>query len=236
VREILNALREAGWTVGVHNDYRQQGELKTFWMFTHPTGVFLKTEGLVAEEEKILAELLERATKLIRLATPEAKLTAPSPQQAAPAPTTEQRGVMERCMARIVNGGSKTKDPRSWGEGEMLRYFACLRECVRDMPAPNYTAKDRMNMRRLVGWLKPVRARKLLEFVIFNWPELQEAYGLRGACTVTFVYACRETLLDALDHGIRHGRTAGLEDSDDDRTHRSDFADDGAPRQQRAFG
>jgi len=34
---MLRILRENGWMVGVHNDYRQGGKLMTFWLFTHPS-------------------------------------------------------------------------------------------------------------------------------------------------------------------------------------------------------
>lgn len=30
----VGELRKAGWSVAVHNDYRQDGESKTFWLFT----------------------------------------------------------------------------------------------------------------------------------------------------------------------------------------------------------
>jgi hypothetical protein len=42
---MLRLLREAGWMVAVHNDYRQDGKLFTFWMFTHTCGKFLKGEA-----------------------------------------------------------------------------------------------------------------------------------------------------------------------------------------------
>jgi len=42
---MLRILRENGWMVGVHNDYRQGGKLMTFWLFTHPSGRWLKGEG-----------------------------------------------------------------------------------------------------------------------------------------------------------------------------------------------
>lgn len=48
--DMLHDLRAAGWTVAVHNDYRQQGELHTFWLFTHPSGKYLKGEGRSDEE------------------------------------------------------------------------------------------------------------------------------------------------------------------------------------------
>lgn len=41
----LRALRSDGWTVAVHNDYRLNGEPHTFWLFTHPSGRWLKGEG-----------------------------------------------------------------------------------------------------------------------------------------------------------------------------------------------
>lgn len=34
VEEMLAALRAAGWMVAVHNDYRQNGKLMTFWLLT----------------------------------------------------------------------------------------------------------------------------------------------------------------------------------------------------------
>lgn len=46
-RDALNALseiREAGWAVAVHNDYRQDGKLMTFWLFTKD-GRCVKGEG-----------------------------------------------------------------------------------------------------------------------------------------------------------------------------------------------
>lgn len=42
---LLKELREAGWMVAVHNDYRQDGAFMTFWLFTHPQGFFVKGEG-----------------------------------------------------------------------------------------------------------------------------------------------------------------------------------------------
>lgn len=38
-------LRDAGWSVAVHNDYRQDGKTYTFWLFTHPSGRWVKGEG-----------------------------------------------------------------------------------------------------------------------------------------------------------------------------------------------
>lgn len=47
---MLRILREAEWVVGVHNDYRQNGKLMTFWLFTHPSGRWLKGEGVTDED------------------------------------------------------------------------------------------------------------------------------------------------------------------------------------------
>lgn len=45
VEEMLGDIRSSGWTVPVHNDYHQDGEFFTFWLFTHPDGMWVKGEG-----------------------------------------------------------------------------------------------------------------------------------------------------------------------------------------------
>ncbi len=55
----LAELRERGWRVAVHNDYRQHGEDFTFWLFTHPSGRWVKGEG--ATDEEALEEALAAA-------------------------------------------------------------------------------------------------------------------------------------------------------------------------------
>lgn len=42
---ILAQLRNVGWTVAVHNDYKQDGRLMTFWLLTHASGRYVKGEG-----------------------------------------------------------------------------------------------------------------------------------------------------------------------------------------------
>lgn len=42
---LLAKIRYAGWSVAVHNDYRQAGEAMTFWLFTHPDGRWAKGEA-----------------------------------------------------------------------------------------------------------------------------------------------------------------------------------------------
>lgn len=41
----LERLRKSGWRVGVHNDYKLDGEDRTFWLLTHPSGRYVKGEG-----------------------------------------------------------------------------------------------------------------------------------------------------------------------------------------------
>lgn len=42
---ILGILRDAGWAVAAHNDYRLDGMPRTFWLLTHPGGWYAKGEG-----------------------------------------------------------------------------------------------------------------------------------------------------------------------------------------------
>jgi hypothetical protein len=45
MEKLLADLRAAGWRVAVHNDYRLNGVDMTFWLMTHPSGVYAKGEG-----------------------------------------------------------------------------------------------------------------------------------------------------------------------------------------------
>jgi hypothetical protein len=61
--EMLKKLRDDGWTVASHNDYRLNGESFTFWLFTNMrTGRFVQGEAKTDEEalQNIRIELLER--------------------------------------------------------------------------------------------------------------------------------------------------------------------------------
>ena len=55
----LARLRAAGWTVGVHNDYRLGGVAHTFWLMTHTDGTFMREEGTT--DAGALIRLAERA-------------------------------------------------------------------------------------------------------------------------------------------------------------------------------
>lgn len=47
LEDLLKRLRQSGWMVAVHNDYRLDGVdgSFTFWLFTHGAGVFVRGEG-----------------------------------------------------------------------------------------------------------------------------------------------------------------------------------------------
>lgn len=53
-------LRERGWSVAVHNDYRMMGESYTFWLFTKD-GRAVKGEGRTDGEalDRIRAQLID---------------------------------------------------------------------------------------------------------------------------------------------------------------------------------
>lgn len=61
----LDGLRLSGWMVAVHNDYRLNGELHTFWLLTHPNGRWIKGEGKT-DEEAIQAAALSYKGPLIK--------------------------------------------------------------------------------------------------------------------------------------------------------------------------
>ena len=54
----LEAMRKDGWIVAVHNDYRLNGIPHTFYLFTHPSGVWAKDEGTTDA-----AAIIEAATQ-----------------------------------------------------------------------------------------------------------------------------------------------------------------------------
>lgn len=58
----LHALRQDGWRVAVHNDYRLNGDDMTFWLMTHISGFYLKGEGKT--DMDALMEIDAQARKL----------------------------------------------------------------------------------------------------------------------------------------------------------------------------
>lgn len=61
LEEMLEILRDAGWMVAVHNDYRQSGRSMTFWLFTHPDGRWLKGEA--DSDRQAVMEVMSQAFK-----------------------------------------------------------------------------------------------------------------------------------------------------------------------------
>lgn len=59
VSKTLGRLRKADWAVAVHNDYNLNGKKHTFWLFTHPSGVWIKGEG--RSDRRALAEAEKQA-------------------------------------------------------------------------------------------------------------------------------------------------------------------------------
>lgn len=57
---VPDDIRDAGWMVAVHNDYRLDGELFTFWLFT-------KGERAVKGEGKTDAEALNQIREKLGL-------------------------------------------------------------------------------------------------------------------------------------------------------------------------
>lgn len=45
MEKLLHELRSNSWRVAVHNDYHLNGARMSFWLMTHPSGLYLKGEG-----------------------------------------------------------------------------------------------------------------------------------------------------------------------------------------------
>ena len=52
--ETLAELRKMGWTVAAHHEFEMQKQLRSFWLFTHPCGKWIKAEGAVSSELLVL--------------------------------------------------------------------------------------------------------------------------------------------------------------------------------------
>lgn len=64
MEKALKDLRDSGWRVAIHSDYRQNGLDLTFWLLTHECGVWVKGEGI--SDFAALTECQEQARKLFR--------------------------------------------------------------------------------------------------------------------------------------------------------------------------
>lgn len=64
ITNVLNLLRSANWSVAVHNDYFVNDKPATFWLFTHPSGLWVKGEGWTDGEA--LAQAAKQAADRLR--------------------------------------------------------------------------------------------------------------------------------------------------------------------------
>lgn len=82
-RLSVKLMRNRGWSVAVHNDYKIQDKWFTFWLFTHPDGRYVKGEGVTDEEA-------------IREALKSSISSTPTPPEAASAGAEKGAGEDER--------------------------------------------------------------------------------------------------------------------------------------------
>ena len=64
IEDLIARLRNDGWCVAVHNDYRLHGSRMTFWLWTHPNGTWIKGEGLT--DRDALEQALQAADALAK--------------------------------------------------------------------------------------------------------------------------------------------------------------------------
>ncbi len=50
----LAQLRKMGWLIAEHHEFEVHKQLRTFWLFTHPCGRWIKAEGDVSREVLVL--------------------------------------------------------------------------------------------------------------------------------------------------------------------------------------
>lgn len=99
---VLGGIRDAGWSVAVHNDYRQNGEARTFWLFTHSSGKWRKGEGRT-DNEAIAAMLADLAGGELITATDD-ECCGQHRWNTAPDTPADQRPYCETCPRRIEEG------------------------------------------------------------------------------------------------------------------------------------
>jgi len=100
--EAAKAMRETGWSVAIHNDYRLNGERMTFWLWTHPNGRWVKGEG--ETDEVALGECLRAIPAQPPAATPLTgeDFTAPGPVVAESAATDPRDAALRLARDYIV--------------------------------------------------------------------------------------------------------------------------------------
>jgi hypothetical protein len=218
---MLDALRAEGWSVAVHNDYRQGPEKTrmTFWLLTHESGVWCKGEG--ATDEDALAQARAQAVERLKLSLPKAAaddrlirefLSLP-PKGAGPGP------VVGGVSAQAASLHGLPEDCRKWRERQWLAWFGAVVGALvpgSGPPVVRASMAERTCMRRLVAWLKPLEARAFLEYAVGHWDQLRAAHGITTQVPhVRVMFGFREALVASMRLGV-DGTCAKLS-----RTHRS---------------
>jgi hypothetical protein len=69
IGDYLQFFRDKDWSIAVHNDYMKDGHRHTFYLFTHPSGIFAKGEGLgdLIALENMMTEAISRNSHLQEL-------------------------------------------------------------------------------------------------------------------------------------------------------------------------
>ena len=66
MKEILDAIRAKGWSIAIHNDYKQHDRVFTFYLFTKGNRN-LKVEGDLNKEVEFLSQTLQDINDLERI-------------------------------------------------------------------------------------------------------------------------------------------------------------------------
>jgi hypothetical protein len=54
LESTLAELRKLGWLIAAHHEFELHKQLRTFWLFTHPCGRWIKAEGAASSEVLVL--------------------------------------------------------------------------------------------------------------------------------------------------------------------------------------
>ena len=54
LESTLAELRKLGWQVAAHHEFELSKQLRSFWLFTHPCGRWIKAEGAANSEILVL--------------------------------------------------------------------------------------------------------------------------------------------------------------------------------------
>lgn len=210
--------------MAVHNDYRLNGTRYSFWLLTHPSGVWCKGEGVTEEQALRLArtQAAERLAWVEGKGVPPVSVASEKPVE-APAPIQETEEVRrdfakvsEECAESIQRGG-KQLSYEKWEPKDWLKWYGRLKAkrmpgCVE--PPASFNVRETTCIRRLVLWLKPREARKFLEWIVQTWKPIRTKYRINGTATIQVVWGFRENL-------VADFKTGAVAEKDFSRTHRS---------------